>query len=176
MSVYWLAAMTDEPQRWRPQLVARRQRLAALAAAIWLLPCAHAFADHPPPPAESVVGPMVLLVDLFAFLPFTGLFLLAYFVVLLRKSRIRGLSALAVGHVIIGALISGENMNLGVMQIVGGIVLLGLDRLVARAVHRLRRQMMASKSSFSMPSMAPITTTASRHNMPAQTDSSDSRS
>lgn len=174
--------MTQDPQpSRRRRLIARLQRQTALAAALWcwLLPSASAFADVLPAPEsapeKSVIGPMVLLVDLFAFLPFTGLFLLAYFVVVLRKSRIRGLSALAVGHIIIGALITGENMNLGIMQIVGGVLLLGLDRLVARAVHRQRRRMAAQSSGFSMPSMAPITTSASRHNMPAQTDSSDSQ-
>ena len=117
---------------------------------------------------------MLLLFDLFAYLPFTGLYLLAYFLVVLRKNRIRGMPALAVGHVIVGLVVTSQSFNLGLMQIIGGVVLFVIDTLVGRAVHRRRRQMMASQSGFSMPSMAPITTTASRHNLPVQTDSSES--
>jgi hypothetical protein len=130
--------------------------------ALWVAPARRALADIAPGPL--VVVSLLQLVNWFAFIPFSGVYALAYVIVLLRKERLPALTLLGSVHVVVGLVIATATPTLGLMQAALGLAAIGLDRLVLRAVRHQEQKIQASESSFSMPTMGPVTTKGSRAN------------
>ncbi len=141
--------------RW--QLGRLLPSLVAVAVMMWPLV---AMADIAP---QSGVRSTLIFIDVFVLAPFSGLFLLAYISVLMRRSCLPGMPSVALLNVLGGALLTTTDPTLGAAQALIFILGFSLDRVVRRAVARVDaeddRPIDPQESFISLPSMTPVPTT-----------------
>ncbi|MGB1016839.1 MAG: hypothetical protein ACPG4T_22050 [Nannocystaceae bacterium] len=111
---------------------------------------------------EAVLSTLAF-VDLVVVAPFSGLFLLAYILVVLRRSCLPGMPWVALLNVAGGLLLATTDLTLGVAQVAVFVLGFLIDRVIRRAVARVDAEntqaQIASGSYLAIPSMAPVPTT-----------------
>ncbi len=136
-----------------------RVGLLLLLAVVWATP-AIAWADISP---ASGVRSTLVFIDIFVLAPFSGLFLLAYILVVLRRSCLPGMPQVALLNVLGGALLATTDPTLGIAQAAVFILGFSFDRVVRRAVARVDAEnegpLGPQESYISLPSMRPVPTT-----------------
>jgi len=111
----------------------------------------------------EAVRSTLVFIDIFVLAPFSGLFLLAYILVVLRRSCLPGMPWVALLNLVGGFLLMTTDVALGVAQ--AAVFVLGflIDRGVRRAVARVdaeNTQLPVVPSSYiAIPSMSPVPTT-----------------
>lgn len=137
----------------------RSRWVLILAAVVGLCPSLAQAA----PEAGLDVRSTLVFVDVFVVAPFSGLFLLAYILVVLRRSCLPGMPWVAPLNVAGGLLLTTTDLTLGVAQVAVFVLGFLIDRVIRRAVARVdaeNPQLSDAPGSYlAMPSMAPVPTT-----------------